>query len=459
MTIASISFGFTFGHLSGLVRSLQKNEDGITLTEAEISVITASLTFTSIIGISILGLFGDRVGRRWSFILFSIPTLIGWILAYVSRGFMTLLISRALCGMGVGGLSILNMIGAAEYTSPNTRAFYQSMISLVAAALGIGMAHSLGVIIHWKTLSIFGMVLAILHICLPYVCVESPQWLASRGRFDECQTAFRKLHGTKGSSEDELRLLIKMETKKQIVASESKMNNGFKKLLDALKKRYFWGLMMTSCFAYLYFAFAGKVIFTNLATVMLEEMTGTSDILLYTLLVDGFVLLGTCLSCVLIKKMSVRVLLFTSGVTANVLLLILSICLYFKNDEEYFQWIIVVLLAFYFIIANAGPYPVMDILLGELFPLEIKLYCFLLSTPTMGGTLCASIMLMPILVTAVGYHGLFFINAMVVFVCLGYFWLRLPETKGKTLQEIEMYFKTKDFDVANIVKEQNKPLV
>ncbi|XP_023942193.2 facilitated trehalose transporter Tret1-like [Bicyclus anynana] len=417
------------------------------------------MAFCSVIGVTILGLFGDRVGRRWSFILFSIPTVIGWILAYFSRGFITLLLSRILNGTAAGAFSILSMIGAAEYTSPNTRAFYQSMISMVASALGMGIAHAAGVIIHWKTLSIFGMVLAILHICLPYISVESPQWLASRGRFDECQKAFRKLHGTKRSSENELRLLIKMETKKQILATETKLNNGFNKLMDALKKRYFWGLILTNCFAYTYFAFAGKVIFTNLATVILEEMTGNSDVLLYTLLVDGFVLLGTCVSGVLIKKMSVRVLLFTSGVTANLLLLVLSVCLYFKNDEKYFQWINVTLLAFYFIMANAGPYPVLDILLGELFPLEIKMYCFMLTTPILIGTIFGSILVMPMLVTAVGYHGLFFINAMVVFVCLGYFWLRLPETKGKTLQEIEVYFKTKNFDVENVINEQNKSLI
>ncbi|XP_023942234.2 uncharacterized protein LOC112048801 [Bicyclus anynana] len=460
MTIASASVGFAYGHVSGLIRALQKNEDGITLNEGQISVIATSMTFCVVIGIYLLALCGDRIGRRWSLILLSTPMLLSWMLVYLATGFTTLMLSRIFAGTSAGGLIVVNMIGAAEYTCPNTRAFYQSIISMVASSLGIGIGHVLGVLYHWRTLAVFGMVVSTIHICLPYFCVESPQWLASKGRFKECEIAFRKLHGMQQKAEDELRLLINMEDKKLKVASELKMNNGCKKMLDALKKKYFWGLLLTYSFVYIYYAAAGKVIFTNLATVMLEEMTGTSDILLFTLIVDGFILIGTCASCVLIKKMSVRVLLFSSGYISNGVLLVLSVSMYFKNDEKYYQWINVILLALYFIIVHAGPYPVMDVLLGELFPLDIKLYCYLLCSPMLLATVCVSIMIMPMIVSAIGYHGLFLLNSVVVFICLGYFWVKMPETKGKTLQEIEVYFKTNEFNVDKVVVgEQIKSLV
>ncbi|XP_039762843.1 facilitated trehalose transporter Tret1-like [Pararge aegeria] len=400
------------------------------------------MTFCCIFGIHLLALFGEKIGRRWSYILFSIPLFLNWVLVYYATGFVTLLTSKILGGISVGGIGILNLVAAAEFTSPNSRAFFLSMVSMVAPAVGTGLGHTLGVIVHWRTLALSGILLSIASLILPLMCVESPQWLASKGRFEDCEKAFRQLHGSKPSSEEELRLLISMERSKQ-----KSSKNMIKKVLVAFKKKYFWGLIVTNFFIYTYYSAAGKAIFSNLATVMLEEMTGTSDVLLYTLLVDGFILIGTCASCVLIRKMSVRMLLFSSGFIANGVLITLSACLYFKNTEQYFQWINVTLFALYFIIVHAGPYPVMEILLGELFPLDIKLFCFFLTTPTFAATVCASIIVMPILVGLIGYHGLFLLNSVLVFVCLIYFWIRLPETKGKTLQEIEVYFKTNDFDV------------
>ncbi|XP_069364229.1 facilitated trehalose transporter Tret1-like [Maniola hyperantus] len=455
MVLSALSCGFTYGHLTGLIRALHKQEDGIQVNEGQISLLAVCMTFCSVIGMILLGIFGERLGRRWSISLFSIPMLTNWVIMYYTNGFITLLISRILAGISLGGLATLNLVTAAEFTTPKSRALVQSLVSMVAPALGTSSGHILGVIIHWKHLCIVGVVISILHLCLPYFWIESPQWLASKGRFDDCEKAFRKLHGINPKSEDELSLLIKIEGNKQKRAKELNKNTEIKKVFSAFQKKYFWKIMLTNCMIYLYYSAAGKVIFSNLATVMLEEMTGTADILFFTLLVDGFIVVGTCASIILIRKMSIRVLLFSSGFVSNGILIALSACLYFKNSEMYFQWINVALLAIYFIIVHAGPYPVMEVLLGELFPLDIKLFCFLLSTPALVATVCTGIVLMPVLVGFIGYHGLFLLNSAIAFICLAYFWISLPETKGKTLQEIELYFKSNNkFDEGRITSNE-----
>ncbi|XP_069364239.1 facilitated trehalose transporter Tret1-like [Maniola hyperantus] len=461
VSFTAMSLGFTFGHMSGMVRALQRRDEDIMLSENEIFLTVSFASLSSVLGVMFV-VISDVIGRRWSFILFSAPLVLSWIVLYYARTFSAFMISRFLAGMAAGAFSILNLVGIAEFTSPNSRAILLSLVSMVTPAFGNVTSHLLGIIINWRTLTVVGLSLSIIHLFLPYFCIESPQWLASKGKFEDCATAYRKIHGSSPSSEEELRLLIKLETNKQKASVEMNLNNsGLKKLLLAFKKGYFWDLIIMLIFLFTYYFAAGRLVFSTLATVVLGDITGSPDILLYTFVVDGFIFVGTCLSCVLIKKTSVRVLLFSSGLIANVILILLSLCLYYKNSEVYFQWINVVLLAFYFIIVNAGPYPVLEILLGEMFPIELKMYCFLLTSPFFAVSIYFSIVLLPKFISALGYHGLFLMNAGIMFVCLGYFYAKLPETKGKTLQEIESYFKTKNFDVDEVLSknEQIKTLI
>ncbi|XP_045768060.1 facilitated trehalose transporter Tret1-like [Maniola jurtina] len=457
----ALSWGFLQGQMAGMIAALQKKEDGIDLSEGQIALLGAFLNLFNIVGYFFLAVIGEKFGRRWSLIIISLPLFINWIVLFYAKTFVALLLSRFLAGVSNGPLWVLSAAGTSEYISYKSRALCLNMVLMVVPSFGIGLGHVLGALFHWRTTALIGIVLTSVHVILPYFWVESPHWLASKGRFEECERIFRKLHGNKSNNERELLLLIKLETKKQKAANEMNTNNTCRILLQLFKKKYFWHLMVMSGVIFAYYAAAGRVVFTNLATVILEEMTGTSDVLLYTLVVDGFIFVGTCIACFLIKKMSIRALLFSSGLAANGILIALSVSLYFKNNEVYFQWINVLLLAIYFIVINAGPYPILDVLMGEIFPLEIKLYCFFLSAPLLLGTVFLCLLTLPYIVSVMGYHGLFLLNTGIMFVCLAYLYARLPETKGKTLQEIEVYFKTNSFDVDQVLNpsEQIKTLI
>ncbi|XP_069356177.1 facilitated trehalose transporter Tret1-like [Maniola hyperantus] len=439
------------GQMAGMIGSLQKNEDGIGLSEGQIALLGAFVNLCTILGLFLLTVISEKLGRRWCLIIGSLPLITNWIVLFYAKTYEALMISRFLGGIAFGLLWCMSAAGSSEYVSYKTRALSLNFVLMVVPSFGIGLGHVLGLLFHWRTTALIGIVLSSVHVVLPYFWVESPHWLASKGRFEECEQVFRKLHGNKSGNEHELLLLIKLETKKQKAANEMNTNNIYRKVLQMLKKKYFWHLMIMSGVLYAYFAAAGKVIFTNLATVILEQMTGTSDILLYTLVVDGFTFVGTCISCFLIKEMSIRALLFSSGLISNGILIALSACLYFKNNEVYFQWINVLLLAMYFIVINAGPYPVLDVLLGEIYPLELKVYCYVISTPLLLSTTFLSLLSLPYIASVMGYHGLFLLNTGIMFICLAYLYVRLPETKGKTLQEIEVYFKTDSFNVDQIM--------
>ncbi|XP_023940573.2 facilitated trehalose transporter Tret1-like [Bicyclus anynana] len=402
---------------------------------------------------------GEKLGRRWCYIAGSLPLFINWIILNFARTFTAFMLSRFLAGISSGSLWMLNAIATPEYTLTESRGLFISIVLVVIPAFGIALGHILGVLFHWRTLALAGVIATTVNVFLPYFCVESPHWLASRGRFEECENSFRKLHGKDTTRYNhELQLLIKLEYSKQKAANEINSNNTLRKLMLAFKKRYFWQLMLMSTVVYIYYSAAGKVVFSNLATVILEDITGTSDVLLFTFVVDGFIFAGTCVSCVLIKKLPIRVLLFSSGLTAVGILITLSACLYFK---VYFEWINVMLLALYFIVTHAGPYPVMNVMLSEIFPLELKLYCILISSTIGMISVFLCVLILPNIVSVMGYYGFFLLNSGIMLACLAYLYICMPETKGKTLQEIEVYFKTNTFEVEEVLStnEQIKALI
>lgn len=369
------------------------------------------------------------------------------------------IISRLIGGASVGALVTLTIFVTPEYTNPNNRAFYLNMITTVAPAIGTTVAHVVGVTMNWRHVSLFGIAPAVVGIIIPFCWVESPHWLASKGRFEECAESFRKIHGSSPQLEKELQLLIKVEKKKRQIASEQPRPTT-RRILKILKKKYFWEPLILSVFMHCYLTASGKLVFTVLASVMMEQIIGSSDVMLYTLLVDGFLIIGACLSCYFITKMSLRNLLFASGFSANILLVLISLLFYFNNGEKYLDWVKVTLLALYFIIINAGPYPLIEALYGEIFPLGLKMYIFSISGTVLMIAFSSSIFLFPFIVNAIGYEGLFLVNAAIMTVSLGCVWLRLPETKGKTLQEIEVYFKAKTFDIERVLNdEQAKALI
>ncbi|XP_045783193.1 sugar transporter ERD6-like 9 [Maniola jurtina] len=463
-SIASVSFGngFILGQVASLVQSLRRREEGIQLTDGQISIIAGSLMIFNILGMALAAVVSDKVGRKWSFTIFSVPMMANYIVAYFAWDMPSLMLSRLLAGIATGALFALKLCVTSEYVGPKTRAMFLNMISTLAPSIGSAAAHALGIVFHWRTVVLFGILTTISGIILPFFWEESPHWLASKGKFEECEQAFRKLHGSTPNTEAELSLLLTVEKSKLEKAKKTNSMGTLKKLMIACKKKYFWDLMLLGVFISAFIASAGKLAFSTLAVTIIQEMTGSRDnIFGFTMVVDICVILGAAASCLLIKKLSMRSMLFTTGIIGIIVLVSLSACLYFKTNSVYFQWANVSLLSFYFFIVKSGPYPILEALLGEIYPIELKVHFFFFSGIILMSSLALTVLLLQVMVGAMGYHGLFLTNASIMGLSLSYIWLRLPETKGRTLQEIEIYFKTKNFHEIDAVlsNEQVKALI
>ncbi|XP_022122771.2 facilitated trehalose transporter Tret1-like [Pieris rapae] len=460
--VSSISDGFIFGQMSGMLEALHNAEGSISLDNNDLSWIASTINITCFVGFALIGVVTEIFGRRKSVTIATIPVIISWIMTYKAHNKTVLILSRFLAGVSYGGILFMSYVNIGEYMSPNIRFMSFNMLVCVGSLVGTMFGHILSVVMDWRNVALVGLLPSLLSAAIPLFWVESPMWLAGKGRFEECEKSFRLLRTPGEAAEEELKLLISVEKDKRTKYKHMKNNLvALNMIKDAFKKRYFWKIILLSLLVNIYKVAAGRVLFSTLAITILQGITGTPDILLFTLTTNGFAVFGACMSCLLLRRFKMRQLLFPTAFLANICLILLGLVLYLKPDkDEVFNWIKILLLATYLVIVGAGPYPVLESILTEIFPLELKTFIIFTIGAIVGVIQFLAIKLAPDMFLVIGYHGVFFLNAFITFLCLVYLWFFLPETKGKTLQEIELYLKINNcYDSDNIKQEQMKELL
>ena len=398
-------------------------------------------------GVASLSFLTEQYGRKKLVNFLSVFIILHWILVYFAQDKTTILISRIIGGLPFGGILLITYVSVGEYVSPNIRPLAMNLMASIGQSLGTATGHILCTVMHWRNVALLGIIPTIVSAILPYFWVESPFWLATKRRFEECEQAFRALRVTTEASEKELKTLVESQTHNLV---NNGKYNGFLemivKYLRLCKEKRFWRATALILVIGTYRVFGGKILINTLALSMLEDITGTDNILHYTLVVDGFVILGSSLSCLLISRFKIRPLLFISGLISNCVQIILAACFYlWPINDNFVAWVKTLLLALYFITVIAGPYAVLELIMLELMPLDGKTIQIIISSAIFGVLQFYHVKISMKIIPLIGYHGIFLIDAIVICFCLLYLYFCLPETRNRTLQEIEFYFVNNSF--------------
>ncbi|XP_045495344.1 facilitated trehalose transporter Tret1-like [Colias croceus] len=463
IALSCILDGFIFGQMSGMLEALRRSDTSISVTPDDLSWMAASINITCFCGFGIVALITELFGRKKAVSIGTIPLILSWILTYFSTHRTTLYISRIFAGISFGCTLFLNYINIGEYVSPHIRFMTTNMLLCVTSLTGTMIGQVLSLVMEWRNVALIGVIPSILSAVIPFFWVESPMWLASQGRFEECEVAFNTLRTPSKAAEEELKLLLTMEnSKNKKYKKKTFLPVPLKKIQDALKQPYFWKCTILSFIMHVYKVVAGRMLFNTLAISILQDITGggSAKILYYTLVTNSFSVFGASISFIFLKNFKMRQLLIPTGIIANFLLITFGLVLYLVPDKnDYINWIKIMLLASYLVIVAVGPYPVLEAMLTEINPLEIKTFNIVLMGILAGIVNFLAIKLAPSMFLVIGHHGVFFLNAFIAFMCLAYFWFFLPETKGRTLQEIELYFKTNSFDSSKLEEDQTRELI
>ncbi|KAJ0171209.1 hypothetical protein K1T71_013408 [Dendrolimus kikuchii] len=434
--LTTFAVGLTSGYSAILLPQLKNETDGIPSDEVTASWIASMAALPMAPGCLLSGWMMEKFGRRTSHFIISVPFLLGWILIACARNLTVMLIGRFFTGLCVGLTGPLGPVYIGETSDPKYRGLFLAGISLFLA-IGILVVHIIGTFITWQWTAAICTVFPALTVVLLLFIPESPTWLISKGSLEDGAKSFCWLRGYSDEAKVELRAII--DSKKAIDANpkpswKDKLNNF--KSPELIKPLFIMIVFYVTC----QFSGVNAVAFYSIEIV--EKAVGANvDHYLAMISIDVVRLIMSIVACIVCKKYGRRPLCMLSGIITALSMIGLSMYLYWK--PEGMVWIPLLCLIVYICAISIGLVPLPWIMCGELFPTKVRGFGSGISSSITFLSLFIVVKTAPGMMKNFGEVFTFLSYGVVAFVGTAVLYLILPETKGKSLQEIEEKFRSK----------------
>ncbi|KAK5640514.1 hypothetical protein RI129_011325 [Pyrocoelia pectoralis] len=385
------------------------------------------------------GTIVDIIGRKRTILLSTFPYFIGWILVAYAKSVVIIIVARFLAGMGDGFSFSALPIYLGEISNPRIRGSIGSSIP-VAWIFGILLANVLG-----SYLSV--TLAALISSVLPAVCLitfiwmpESPYYLLMKDRDDEARRSMEIFHG-KVNIENEIERMSKEV--KEHNASNGRWLDLFtvasnrRALTVMLGTRGFQQLTGTTAIT-----FYAYTIFDNASSLISPRI---ASITYFTVQVI------VCAICSMIVDRTGRRPLLIISIIGSAIALFVEGAYFFLKDEtninvDDYSLVPVIALILFVILFSVGMQGIPILLLGEIFPTDVK-----------GFAVCFADIYFSALATGVSKffqitkdeYGMcvpFFAFTGCCIIGLIFIIFNVPETTGKTLEEIQEGFRCENVD-------------
>jgi sugar porter (SP) family MFS transporter len=444
--IASLG-GFLFGYdtavISGTINFVSSQ---FHLDAAGTGWYVSSALLGCISGVSVAGILSDKYGRKKLLILSALFFAVSAIGCAFAIGFTSLVIYRLIGGLGIGVASMLSPLYISELSPSHKRgrlvALYQFAITLgilfsyfINAYLlrlshtefmlqTTGLLHKIMVSEVWRIMLGTSVVPALLFLFLLLFVPESPKWLTINGKE---QGALRILK----------RIVTDDEAQKEINDIKSNLQNETGGLGILFKGGFRVAMIIGISLAFLSQVSGINAIIYYGPKILQEAGLPVSDALTGQVVIGFVNVLFTLIAIWKIDRLGRKPLLLTGIIGIILSLIIIGLLFYFNSTNTYLLLIFIL----FFIACFAFSYgPVIWVLLAEIFPARIRGKAMSLATFSLWiGTALVG-QLTPIFLEKLKPAGTFWLFALLTAPA---FWLAIkiiPETKGKSLEEIERYW-------------------
>lgn len=384
-----------------------------------------------LLGALTTGTLADGYGRKPLLVIAALIFLISAYGTGAYDNFIIFLVARFVGGIAIGIASGLSPMYIAEISPAEIRGKLVSLNQL-AIVVGILAAQIVNwalagddlqwnVAMGWRWMFWAEAFPALIFLVLAIVIPESPRWLAMNGKVEKARSIFSRIGGD-AYAEQELKSIADMPVQKE--------EGGWSVLFS---KPYRLVLMIGVIVA-VFQQWCGTNVIFNYAQEIFQGAGYDVDNTFINIVVTGIAnLIFTFVAIYTVDRLGRRALMLIGAGGLAAIYLTLGACYYFQVSGIFMVVLVVLAIACYAM--SLGP--VTWVLLSEIFPGKVRGIAVATSTFAlwMGSfTLTYSF---PFLNQGLGTYGTFWIYTAICALGFVYFYRVLPETKGKSLEELE----------------------
>ncbi len=436
--LGGLLFGYDTAVISGAIGFLRAS---FNLGPAETGFAASSALIGCILGAAVAGPLSDRYGRKRALMLSAVLFTISAVGSAVPRTLVEFNVARIIGGVGVGMASMLSPLYIAEIAPPDIRGRLVSynQFAIVTGILAVyfvnyyiaGLGNDLwNVTMGWRWMFGSETLPAVLFFFSLLAIPESPRWLVKRG---EDQRALGILS----------RLSSPEKARTEVAAIKATLAEKAESIAGIFSPGMRIALVIGIALAILQ-QITGINVFMYYAPEIFKQVgAGTDTALLQTVIVGAFNVTFTVIAIWTVDRIGRKPLLIIGASGMGLSLVGLGLAAYYTTTQA---WVLIFILAYIGCFAlSMGP--VVWVVLSEIYPTRLRGRAMALATLLLWAANFVVSQTFPVInedpwLVATFRHAFpFWLYAVFCAVTVVVTWLFVPETKGKTLEEIEQYWR------------------
>ncbi|XP_066596395.1 facilitated trehalose transporter Tret1-2 homolog [Prorops nasuta] len=434
-----ISVGLSQGFSAILVPKLLESKFA---NQSEASWIASLGVISNPLGAIIAGLSAEWFGRRSALALATLPHAIGWVLIALSENVPMLYVGRFISGIGAGMANGIYLY-VSEAAAAHQRAWLASS-GPILVSFGVLIVYTLGAITSWQRTAAISVGPAILSLALSRMIPESPSWLVSRGRREEGKDSLLWLRGSGSCTEKEYEELCDCSAKR-----EEKQ----KSLVGSLHRPSVWKPFLILLLFFTLQQLSGIYVILFYAVSVLKDIGLDINEYLGSVAIGIVRLFAAIVGAGLANCVGRKSLAFASGF--GMALSAFGVALSFRYNQT--SWVPLVCIGGHVWSSMIGFLTLPWVMTSELYPLRFRGPLGGFTTSIVQMLSFVAIKTYPDMSSSIGLE-----NSMWIFGSAGLLGALfalgiLPETRGKSLEDIEKKFSNKSDDGDDDDDDEERP--
>ncbi len=426
--LGGLLFGYDTAVISGAIGFLKIK---FNLSASMTGWAASSAIIGCIFGAMFAGWMSDRFGRKKVLILTAILFAVSAVGAAVPATLTQFALFRFIGGLGIGAASMVSPLYITELAPAKIRgklvSYYQ--LAIVIGILVIFFVNTLiqgagdetwNVEYGWRYMMASGVLPALLFLIALFFVPESPRWLTKEGREKEALAVLSSINGDAKAGE------ILREVKETLHEEQGTLGELF---TGRFRKAIFVGILLSvfsqvqGINAIMYYA----------PEIFKAVGTGTDAAFQQTVIIGIINVLFTFVAINWVDKLGRKTLLLLGGAGMGISLLMVGLAFHFGWTG--YGLLVFILLYIACFAASYGP--VTWVVISEIFPIKLRGVAMSVATFALWVAVYLVTQMFPILLEQAGAAPTFWIFGGMSLMAFFFVWTQVPETKEKTLEEIE----------------------